>query len=263
MSLVFAGITPHPPILIPAIGKNNLDQLEKTKLALEQLAGELYAAQPDILIIISPHGNINPNAFTVNLAEKFTISFESFGDLSTKITLFGDSHLITSNKKKLRSKFNLNIIAEEKLDHGSGVPLYYLTSHLKEVKIVPIYFSMLDYQSHLEFGKSLKEAILETNERVAVIASGDMSHCLTKSAPAGFNPAGKEFDEKVIALIKNRDLQGIVNIDHELVDNAAECGLRSFLILFGVLNSINFNPEILSYEAPFGVGYLVANFRLE
>lgn len=45
---------------------------------------------------------------------------------------------------------------------------------------------------------------------------------------------------------------------------AGECGLRSFSFLLGILeeSKINWKPEVLSYEGPFGVGYLVANFRL-
>jgi len=55
----------------------------------------------------------------------------------------------------------------------------------------------------------------------------------------------------------------IANLDHELIEKAAQCGYRSILILLGVLNNVSYQTEILSYEAPFGVGYLVANLKLE
>jgi len=35
MSLVFAAITPHPPLLIPSIGKDVIKKVDKTKKALE------------------------------------------------------------------------------------------------------------------------------------------------------------------------------------------------------------------------------------
>jgi len=46
---------------------------------------------------------------------------------------------------------------------------------------------------------------------------------------------------------------------------AGECGLRSFCFLLGILEAsgIDWQPEILAYEGPFGVGYLVANFKLK
>ena len=85
---------------------------------------------------------------------------------------------------------------------------------------------------------------------------------MTLDAPAGFSSRGKEFDGKLIEFLKNKDIDGILNMDPDLVEEAGECGYRSIIILLGVLNGLNWQPEILSYEGPFGVGYLVANFKL-
>ena len=263
MPLVFSAIVPHPPILIETIGKENIEQIKNTKEAMEHLEQDLYAAKPEILIVISPHGEIKPNYFTINVCHEYEIDFEQFGDFATKLKIPGDIILATTGKEKIESKFPINITSEPKLDHGIGIPLYYLARHLAGVKLIPIYFSLLDNQTHLEFGKALKDLIMESDKRIAVIASGDLSHCLTKDAPAPFNPKGKQFDDRMIELINNRDSQGVVNLDPDLIENSAECGLRSILILLGVLNHINYQPEILSYEAPFGVGYLVANMKLE
>jgi len=261
MSLVFAAITPHPPILIPEIGKDNLSKIDKTKTALEQLEKDLYVAKPDVLVVISPHGEINPGAFTINICDNYEINFEAFGNFSAKMNFKGEAVMMAMGKEKINSKIPLNIISEPQLDHGVGVPLYYLARHLPNIVLMPVSYSLLDSQSHLEFGKALKEIISDSAKRVAVIASGDLSHCLTESAPAPFNPAGKEFDEKIIDLLRKNDSQAIVNLDQELLERAAECGYRSILILLGILNDVNYKTEILSYEAPFGVGYLVANLK--
>ncbi len=263
MSLVFAALSPHPPILIPNIGKENLDQINQTKEALKRLEQELYAVKPDILIIISPHGKIESDSFTINLSDNYQLNFQEFGDFSTKLTAKGDTTLITAGKEKISAKAPINIVSETQLDHGVAVPFFYLSQHLEKIRLIPIYFSFLDRPAHLEFGKALKETIADSNQRVAVVASGDLSHCLTENAPVPFNPAGKKFDEKLIELLKNQDIQGIINLDSKLVKEAAECGFRSILILLGILNNVNFNTEILSYQAPFGVGYLTANFKLE
>ena len=50
--------------------------------------------------------------------------------------------------------------------------------------------------------------------------------------------------------------------DEDFVDDAGECGYRSILILMGILDGLNIKPRILSYEGPFGVGYLVADYKL-
>ncbi|MDO8669586.1 MAG: AmmeMemoRadiSam system protein B [Candidatus Buchananbacteria bacterium] len=263
MSLVFSAISPHPPILIPGIGKENMEQITKTKEALASLERDLYAAKPDILIIISPHGPINSDHFTINLSDNFEANFEEFGDFSTKIKISGDILLMTNDRERIASKSPVNIISEAKLDHGVGVPFYALGQNMPNIKIIPIYFSLLDNQAHFEFGKNLKEIILNSDKRIAVIASGDLSHCLTENAPVKFNPAGKEFDEKLIDLLRKSESQSIVNMDVKLIERGAQCGLGSILILLGILNNISFETKILSYEAPFGVGYLVADLELK
>ena len=157
--LVFSAIVPHPPILIPAIGKESLDQVTKTKEAMEKLERELYASQPDILIVISPHGELQPDAFTANVAENFTVSFKSFGDFSTKLEVAGEIDLLTTQKSQIDREIPFNIISEPVLDHGIGVPLFYLVKNLTAVRVLPIYFTLFDNQTHFSFGKVLKEII--------------------------------------------------------------------------------------------------------
>jgi len=186
-----------------------------------------------------------------------------------KIMDFGKFKYQEAKKEKqARKKQHTVKLKEIKLrpntdDHDYGYKMKHAREFLEEgdrVKITIVFRGR--EMAHLEFGKNLKEAILNTAKRIAVIASGDLSHCLTENAPAKFNPAGKEFDDMLIKLLKKEDAQGIVNLDKILIENAAECGLRSILILLGILNHIKFQTKILSYEAPFGVGYLVANLEL-
>lgn len=262
MSLVFASIVPHPPILIPNIGKNHISKIEKTKQALEEVEQELYSSHPDIVIIISPHGEIDPRAFTINLNSDYEANFEHFGDFETKLKFKGDTVLMTFDKEKMLSKSQVNIISDKKLDHGISIPLYCLAKHLNQTSIIPIYFSMLDSQAHFEFGKELKEIIMNSNKRIAVIASADLSHCLNENSPIKCDPAGKIFDQKIIKLIEDCDSLGIVNFDYNLAEKANECGLRSIQILAGILSDVKHKPQVLSYESPFGVGYAVISINM-
>lgn len=262
MPLVFAAITPHPPVLIPSVGKEHLSKLDKTKAAMEQLEQDLYSAKPDLVFVISPHGELFAEAFTVNLCDKFQANFQLFGDFTNKLEFIGDMVFFTTNKEPIANKAPLNIISVPELDHGIAVPLFYLMRHLPAVPIVPIYFSMLDNQTHYEFGRALKDVILNSDKRIAVIASGDLSHALADDSPAPFNPDGKIFDEKLIKNIQACDSLSIINMDTKLTENAKECGFKSILILMGILADMKCQPEILCYESPFGVGYLTAHINL-
>ncbi len=261
MSLVFSAIAPHPPLLLPTIGKKEIKKVDKTKKAMERLEEELYISHPDVIIIISPHGTLFPQAFTLNTAPEYKTDLKEFGDISTKIKFKGEMGLAAKIDKACRDKnCPTTMITEKHIDHGVAIPLYYLTPHLQNVSILPVGFSGLDWKKHIEFGYIMKDQIMNTNKRVAIIASGDLSHALTTEAPAGFNPAGAEFDKKIQELFSNNNVAGMLQLDPKLVDNAAECGFRSALILMGALKGINYHYKNYSYEAPFGIGYLVSNF---
>jgi MEMO1 family protein len=101
-----------------------------------------------------------------------------------------------------------------------------------------------------------------TEENIVLVASGDLSHRLTAEAPSGYSPKGKEFDKFLINHLENNEVGEIINLDSSLVEEAGECGLRSIIILLGALSFSKYKFEKLSYEGPFGVGYLVGRFRV-
>ena len=262
MSLVFSAITPHSPFLIPSIGKENLERLKETEKAFKKLEGDLYSSKVETIIIFSPHGNIQPNSFSMNLSPEFTTNFEDFGDLTTKINFSCDIGLAHRIRERMETRAPLQMMSESSLDYGSGVPLYLLTKNLPNIKIIPIYYSGLDIEAHFKFGQLLKREFMVNKERIAVIASGDLSHKLSKDAPAGYSPKAKKFDKKIIEFLAKNKVDDILNMKSSIISEVSECGLKSIAMLLGVLSDIKYEPELLSYEAPFGVGYLTMNFKL-
>lgn len=262
MPIVFSAIVPHPPLLIPSIGKENLKQLNVTERAYLKLEEELYVSQPETIIIISPHGELREHSFTFNLCPEFKANFEEFGDMSTKLNLAGNVGLAHKIKERTETGAPLQLASEPNLDYGAAVPLYLLTRHLPKIKIIPLYHSGLDIHAHYNFGRTMKDGLLNSDCRIALIASGDLSHRLSKNAPAGYSPKGRKFDRKLIEHLLDKQTAEIMKFDHELVAQAGECGLKSIVILLGILDGIEYQPELLSYEAPFGVGYLVMNFKI-
>lgn len=262
MSLVFSAITPHPPILIPQIGKENLDKLQATVQSYKILANELEKSATDTVIIISPHGEVQADAFTMNLNPIFKCNFEAFGDFSTKRIWDGNIGLAYKIRERMETRAPLQLVSEEDLDHGASVPLYLLTQNLPKIKVIPLYYSGLNNEAHFKFGELLKREIFYNKENIAVIASGDLSHRLSEDAPAGYSPEGKVFDKKIVDLLSHNKSKEIINLNQKMVHEAGECGLKSFIIQQGIMEGVTHKPKLLSYEAPFGVGYLTMNFEL-
>ena len=61
--------------------------------------------------------------------------------------------------------------------------------------------------------------------------------------------------------MKTGDFLSFLTFDPSFIEAAAECGLRSFIIMAGALDGKSVKPEFLSYEGTFGVGYAVAVFE--
>ena len=262
MSLVFSTIVPHPPLILPSVGKENTKKLKKTAAAYKKIEEDLYASQATTILLISPHGCIQENSFCLNQSPEFIANLESFGDFSTKTALIGNVILTHKIREALETKAPVQMVTEPKLDYGSSIPLMLLTPHLPKIKIIPLYYSGKDLETNFKFGELLRNEILHTNERVAVVASGDLSHRLSKSSPAGYSPKGKKFDKKVIEYLLAQETAELLKMDEGFVHDACECGLKSIAVLLGILGGMKYEPKELSYESPFGIGYLVMEFRL-
>ena len=268
--LKLGAILPHPPIMVKEIGGEEIKKVESTISAMKKIAADFEKEKIETVVIISPHAPMIPKTFTMLKAEKYEGDFSNFGFAKKSWEFSGNAALALKIQEKTREK-NIPLLALQanKLDHGILVPLYFLSASAKasadkskksDFKIVPFSYSFLSREIHLNFGEVLKEAAQEQKENIALVASGDLSHSLTEDAPAPFNPAGKEFDEKIKELLEAQKFDEIIDLDEGLVENAAECGYRSILILLGAIKSSDFKAKVLSYEGPFGVGYLVAEF---
>lgn len=262
MPVVFAAFTSHPPLLLPTIGKGAQEKLLNTEAAMEQLEKELYLSKPHVILIISPHVGLFPDVFVMNAHSHFVSDFEQLGDLTTKQMWNGIPELAAKIRYKINhGKTQVRLVSTEKLDHGCTIPLFYLTKHLPNVKILPVGFSEQSPKDHVAFGETLKECLAESEKRIAVIGSGDLAHTLTDDAPAGFHEMGKEFDAKIREYLEQGKYAEIAEFDPKFIKNAVECGYRSLLILLGILSHSPWRFRTLCYEAPFGVGYLTGHWE--
>ncbi len=261
--ITFACLVPHAPLLIPEVGQDNLQHLKETIDAYRFLEAELYASKPDIIILFSSHANTPSQTFTINQQPILKVNFKRFGDLVTNLEFKNEISLGYKIKESCETFLPVNLSAEEQVTYSSGVPLYYLTQHLPQVKILVVNYSTMTPQDHLKFGEIIKEQVSSYGQRVALVASGDLSHRLHQDSPAGFSPRGQEFDQTIIRLLNDKDLDGLASLDTELVKEAGECAWRSILILLSTIKDLDYTPVKLSYQAPFGIGYLVENFKLK
>lgn len=257
-NIEFAAIMPHPPIIIPEIGKGQIDQVAQTVAAVENIANRLKSKDIDTIIVITPHGEVGQASVPVYTSHIFEGSFSAFGLAKPIFSFKGDSEL---GMAVIKDCDFATSCPETLLDHGILVPLYFPTTAGLKVPILPIAIAFMPLKKLFEFGQSLARTVKRLDRKIAIIASADMSHRLMPDAPAGYSPRGLRFDEELVKLVKNYDVQGILEFDPPLADEAGQDALWSIAILLGVLDGLKIKHELLSYEGPFGVGYMTAVFE--
>jgi AmmeMemoRadiSam system protein A len=265
--LVYGALVPHPPIIIAEIGGAQRKKAEKTVQAMESLGKRLAAVKPETLLIFSPHGPVFQDGLALRGGRRLSGDLARFGASQTWEWQV-DQRLIerilaeTAQAElpclELTDEQLLRYRIEPELDHGVLVPLSFLAD--PEVRLVATGMSLLPWLEQYELGIAIGRAVRSLPQRIAVIASGDLSHRLLPGASAGYDPRGKEFDETLIELLRTQNWEGLFALDPVLVEKAAECGFRTVLMLLGVFAGLNVESEVLSYEGPFGVGYGVVSF---
>jgi AmmeMemoRadiSam system protein A len=265
-AIIFGCVVPHPPLLVPDIGRGQERAVAATIQAMEKLCDKLAQSRPDTLVAISPHGASHYNAMGVLTASFCDGNLRNWGARGVDYHFENDLTLVKAlGEEAKKANIPLKPIGEGgyELDHGVMVPMYFLFKGVRGIPLVPLSFSWLPLQTHFAFGQVIRRAAEQVGKRVAVIASGDLSHRLLPGAPAGYDPLGSVFDQKLVDYLAKLDVQGILTLDPDLIERAGECGLRSIVILLGALEGLSVKPTVLSYEGPFGVGYLVASFEVE
>ena len=259
--LVFTGVAPHPPIMVPEVGGDATQDVQGSIDAMAEFTRRLIATGAETVVIISPHAPLEPDSFVFYKGPTIHASFARFRAPQTSLSVSVDEDLVSLIRSQASDRgYSLSSLADPELDHGTAVPLYFLLSNGWQGKVVALGYSFLSNDDHLHFGSCIAEAINAYGRRVAFVASGDLSHRLRPDAPAGYNPGAHAFDEEIVAAVKTNDLVKIELVDHDLRRLAGECGYRSLLVAIGATKQLSLKCELLSYEAPFGVGYMVAQF---
>jgi len=283
MAVLAAFIVPHPPMIIPEIGKEAIKKIAKTQEAYEEVSRQIAELKPDTIVITSPHSVMYADCFHISPGKKAFGSFERFGvnevcfeeeydiELAGKIESFSGKTYGSGNGNdpdKQDEKYVNPIITtlgerDAALDHGTLVPLFFIRKNYKEGKILRIGLSGLPFEDHYRLGQIIKEAADELGRNIVFVASGDLSHKLKEYGPYGFAKEGVEYDDKLINVCKRGALGELMDFDRHFCDKAAECGHRSFVIMSGALDAYDVKAKVYSHEDITGVGYGICSFYPE
>jgi AmmeMemoRadiSam system protein B len=258
-ALVYVGIAPHPPVMVPEVGGAVAEEVRASVEAMREMTERLKACGASTVVIVSPHAPLEERAFVAYDGPRLRGDFANFRAPSATVDVELDAELLAAIEAAAGEEgYRVVRLDERGLDHGTAVPLYFLARNNWGGRVVALGYSFLPDEDHVRFGACVRRAVERVGRAAAFVASGDLSHRLKPGAPAGFHPDARRFDEEVVRALREGAPARVAGIDRNLRRLAGECGYRSMLVALGAAAGVETDCEVLHYEAPFGVGYLVA-----
>ncbi|MGH2817995.1 MAG: hypothetical protein ACRDJS_05990 [Actinomycetota bacterium] len=244
----FAGaVVPHAPVLLPEIGgRSDVDARDRIQLACDKID----TVTTDVLIVVSPHGR------RAGVYARGTGFETSFGGPEAPLDVPTD----TGGAKSLARTWGTPLM-EDELDHGAVGCL-----HLLDVRRPTVVVGLpestgphaaADACTAMVEGRKLAGAVKRafSGSSVLMVASAHTSAALTARAPLTEKAEGRALDQRILSSLEG-DVRALDGIECDAWTAGGSCGAGPFAA-FGRLLSGR-RAQVLAYEHPFGVGYLVA-----
>ena len=271
MSLFFAAIAPHGTVEVPDVPAAAVPGADDTHAALNELGRRFDAAQPEATIVLTPHNVHVAGHFAVVLAGTLVGRLAEFEAPEVELSCPVDLELATESVVALHDEgvpvvgasFGANDpgAAAAPMDWGVLIPLWYMGGR-SDPQIPAVVVSPARDRpagEHIRAGRALARAAEESGRRIGLIASADHGHAHDPAGPYGFDPAAAEYDRRIVELVRENRLSGLVELDPALVEAAKADSWWQLLMLHGALED-GWKGDFLSYEASTYFGMLCAAY---
>ena len=260
-----AFMVPHPPLIVPEIGRGEERKIKNTVCAYHEIGRRIAGLKPETIVLISPHQTMYADYFHISPGDHAEGDFGQFRAGQVRMEADYDTEFV-ENLRKLAEAGELPAGTEGErgrgLDHGTMVPLYFVNQYWKDYKLVRMGLSGLPLTDHYELGRRIKETSEILGRDIVLIASGDLSHRLSFDGPYGYKEEGPAYDSRIMEVMGNGDFGMLLEFSESFCEKAGECGHRAFTIMAGALDRTGVVAERLSYEGPFGVGYGICAYEI-
>ena len=256
MTVAWAAIAPH--------GNAVFEQPDgETRRGMDELGRRFADANPEAVIVVTPHGAHVDGHFGVVRSIRLTGHPNRFLTDEQQYSGPGEPELADACIRALQDDglpavgltFGGTVAgaSEMPLDWGAGIPLWFMPA--PAVVVTPC--RALSNDEHVRAGAALARAT--GDRRVAFVASADHGHGHTEDGPYGFSEQSGPYDDAVVDVVRRNALAELVVWDAQFAVDAKADSFWQLLMLHGALGDA-FEGELLSYEAPTYFGMLTAAF---
>src|SRR5918911_3829993 len=93
-SVVFVGVAPHPPIMVPEVGGEMISEVRGSIEAMRELTRRVVACGAEAVVIISPHAPLEPSAFVAYAEPNLRGDFAQFRAPQAEVNFPLDSEML-------------------------------------------------------------------------------------------------------------------------------------------------------------------------
>ncbi|HEV8342229.1 MAG TPA: AmmeMemoRadiSam system protein B [Candidatus Binatia bacterium] len=254
MPIVFACAASHAPGITACTEAAPKEQSEKIVGGYEKLRQMLQAARPEALVAITVEhwANFFLNqmpAFCLGRADHYDGPIEEWLRIP-KTRVPGDSQFASQLLDSCyHAGFDLTFSDELLFDHATMLPLHFLIPRM-DIAVIPLIVNALTPpmptpRRCYELGKVLGEAFERTEKKVAIVATGGLSHW------PGEPKAGKintEFDREFLEALTDGNHGRLAGYTHAELAEAGSGAheVRTWIALAAAVR--NWKAQLLAYE---------------
>ncbi len=271
MTVVYACIAPHGSELVPRLSGATSSLFNESRNGMRTLAALLETAEPDTIVVASPHNLRLEKHIGIVLSENSSGVVEE-GNNRVELKVRCDRDLghkvLTAAEEKGLPAVGANYGALEgpasdlAMDWGTLIPLWFFLRRKTTARKVLIVTPSrgIPLRENFEFGRVLAQASERERKRIAFVASSDQAHTHARTGPYGFSRGAAQYDRKVVEAVKTDRLASLMDLDTALVERAKPDSLWQMTMLAGVLEVIPMLGRLVSYEVPTYFGMLCAAY---
>lgn len=269
--IVVAAIAPHGGIAVAELcAQDELHVAAATRAGLEELGRRFATAEPETIVVLTPHNVHIEGAMAVIVAGTLEgtvgedgreISMTSPVDVDLALALLDDLARAGVSATPVSYGGNRPAEASMPMDWGALIPLWFMGGRAEpRVPIVLISPARdLPAATQVAAGRVIAETAARSEKRVGLIASADHGHAHDPDGPYGFDRASGVYDKQIVEIVRGNRLAELLAIDPAFVAEAQADSWWQMLVLHGAAGD-SFEAELLSYEAPTYFGMLCASF---
>jgi aromatic ring-opening dioxygenase catalytic subunit (LigB family) len=260
--IVAAMVSCHAPALFLRQPGEDPAQLDATIAAMRQLGRVLDETQPDALIVV---GLDHLEAFSLDVSPAFAVVVgpEVAGSFGSKQYHIGVHQPLARAILDgcLKRDFDMAFCHKAFMGHAFVVPFEFILEQ-RQIPIVPLFVNVYVPplpQPHraYQLGRAIAEIVAEREGRIAILASGGMSHY---PGTEKYGYPDFAFDQYLLGVLERGEQSSLLSLSSERLDETGETELLTWYVVFGAIGSQR--GEVLSYQPTWHHGLGVINFPL-